>query len=57
MSDHKGARLVRDSAPNQKWMADITYIWTAEGRLYVAAVVAPFSRRVVGWAMKAEMTA
>lgn len=32
-------------------------IWTAEGWLYVAAVVDLFSRRVVGWAMKAEMTA
>lgn len=45
------------SAPNQKWVADFTYIWTAEGWLYVAAVVDLFSRRVVGWAMKAEMTA
>lgn len=43
--------------PNQKWVADFTYIWTAEGWLYVAAVVDLFSRRVVGWSMKAEMTA
>jgi putative transposase len=43
--------------PNQKWIADFTYIWTAEGWLYVAAVVDLFSRRVVGWSMKAEMTA
>ena len=45
------------SGPNQKWIADFTYIWTAEGWLYVAAVVDLFSRRVVGWSMKAEMTA
>lgn len=45
------------SALNQKWVADFTYIWTAEGWLYVAAVVDLFSRRVVGWAMMAEMTA
>ena len=45
------------SAPNQKLIADFTYFWTAEGWLYVAAVVDLFSRRVVGWAMKAEMTA
>jgi len=32
-------------------------IWTAEGWLYVAAVIDLFSRRVVGWSMKAEMTA
>jgi putative transposase len=43
--------------PNQKWIADFTYIWTAEGWLYVAAVIDLFSRRVVGWSMKAEMTA
>ena len=43
--------------PNQKWIADFTYIWTAEGWLYVAAVIDLFSRRVVGWSMKAEMSA
>ena len=42
---------------NSKWIADFTYIWTAEGWLYVAAVIDLFSRRVVGWSMKAEMTA
>jgi putative transposase len=44
-------------APNRKWIADFTYIWTAEGWLYVAAVVDLYSRRVVGWSMKPEMTA
>jgi putative transposase len=44
-------------APNRKWIADFTYLWTAEGWLYVAAVVDLFSRRVVGWSMSAEMTA
>jgi putative transposase len=43
--------------PNQKWIADFTYIWTAEGWLYVAAVIDLFSRRVVGWSMSASMTA
>ena len=42
---------------NRKWVADFTYIWTAEGWLYVAAVIDLFSRRVVGWSMQAEMTA
>lgn len=42
--------------PNQRWIADFTYIWTAEGWLYVAAVIDLFSRRVVGWSMKAIMT-
>lgn len=39
------------SAPNQKWVCDITAIPTAEGWLYLAAVVDLFSRLVVGWAM------
>ena len=44
-------------ALNQKWVADFTYIWTVEGWLYLAAVIDLFSRRVVGWSMKADMTA
>ncbi|HEX2693567.1 MAG TPA: IS3 family transposase [Gemmatimonadaceae bacterium] len=44
-------------APNRRWIADFTYIWTAEGWLYVAAVIDLFSRRVVGWSMSATMTA
>jgi putative transposase len=45
------------AAPNRKWIADFTYVWTAEGWLYVAAVIDLFSRRVVGWSMSAAMTA
>lgn len=44
-------------APNRKWVADFTYIWTAEGWLYVAVVLDLYSRRVVGWSMSATMTA
>ena len=36
--------------PDQKWGADISYIWTAEGWLYLAIVLGLFSRRIVGWA-------
>lgn len=43
-------------APNRKWVADFTYIWTAEGWLYVAAVLDLYSRRVVGWSMQSSMT-
>lgn len=50
-------RAFHAEGPNQKWIADFTYVWTAEGWLYVAAVIDLFSRRVVGWSMKAEMTA
>lgn len=38
------------TAPNQKWVSDISYIWTHEGWLYLAVVVDLFSRKVIGWA-------
>ena len=50
-------RSFNPPAPNCRWIADFTYIWTAEGWLYVAAVIDLFSRRVVGWSMSATMTA
>jgi putative transposase len=45
------------SAPNQLWVADIKYIPTAAGWLYLAAVVDCFSRRVVGWSMRDDLHA
>ncbi len=51
------ARQFEAPAPNQKWVADFTYIWTAEGWLYVAAVLDLYSRRTVGWSMSEQMTA
>lgn len=50
-------RQFEASAPNQKWVADFTYIDTAEGWLYLAVVLDLFSRRIIGWSMKPEMTA
>jgi putative transposase len=50
-------RNVQADQPNQKWLADFTHIWTAEGWLYVAVVLDLFSRRVVGWSTKAERDA
>jgi putative transposase len=50
-------RQFTENRPNQKWVDDFTYIWTAEGWLYVAAVIDLLSRRVVGWSMNANMTA
>lgn len=41
------------SAPNSKWVADVTFIATRQGWLYLAAVLDLFSRAVVGWAMDA----
>lgn len=45
------------SAPNQKWVSDITYIETAEGWLYLASILDLFSRKVVGWAMADHLEA
>lgn len=42
--------------PNQKWTADITYIPTQEGWLYLAVIIDLFSRRIVGWSMSHRMT-
>lgn len=47
-------RLAQSGAPqrpNQIWVADITYIHTAEGWLYLSAIMDLFSRKIVGWAM------
>jgi transposase InsO family protein len=38
------------TAPNQAWVTDITFLWTQQGWLYLAAILDLFSRRVVGWA-------
>jgi len=42
-------------APNEVWVGDITYIWTAEGWLYLAVLIDLFARRVVGWAIESHM--
>ena len=45
------------SAPNQKWVGDITYLMTSEGWLYLAVIIDLYSRCVVGWSMSTHMTA
>jgi transposase InsO family protein len=44
------------AAPNTKWAADITYISTHEGWLYLAVVMDLFSRRIIGWSMQPTLT-
>lgn len=44
-------------AANEKWVADITYIPTREGWLYLAAVLDLYSRKIVGWSMSHQITA
>ena len=57
-SDHGGPIAINvldqdftTSGPNEKWGVDISYVWTAEGWLYLAIVLDLFSRRIVGWAI------
>jgi transposase InsO family protein len=42
-------------APNKAWTADISYVWTFEGWLYLAVVMDLYSRQIVGWAMDKRM--
>ena len=44
------------AAPNRVWAGDITYIWTAEGWLYLAVVLDLYSRRVIAWGMGSRLT-
>lgn len=53
-------RLQQDfsaTAPNQKWVGDITYLATGEGWLYLAVILDLYSRAVIGWAMAERMKA
>src|SRR5258708_35490687 len=45
------------TAPNRIWLADITYVETYQGWLYLAAVIDLFSRKIVGWAMADHLRA
>ena len=50
-------RQFRPAAPNVLWVADITYLRTGEGWLYLAAIQDAYSRQIVGWAMATHMRA
>jgi transposase InsO family protein len=51
VADNLLARDFAAQAPDRKWLADLTYVPTDEGWLYLAAVLDCFSRKIVGWAM------
>ena len=51
------ARQFDVALPDQVWAGDITYLWTAEGWLYLAVLLDLYSRKVVGWAMSAHIDA
>lgn len=51
--------LARDFAatrPNERWVTDITYVWTDEGWAYLAVLLDLFSRAVVGWALDSTLS-
>ena len=50
-------RQFRPDRPNQSWVADMTYVQTRSGWLYLAAVLDLYSRKVVGWATSSTMPA
>lgn len=50
------ARSFDAQTENQIWLADITYLWTDEGWLYLACVMDMYSRRIVGWSMAKSLS-
>jgi len=61
-SDHGGPVAINvldqdftADGPNRKWGVDISYVWTAEGWLYLAIVLDLYSRRIVGWSISDRM--
>ena len=54
VADNVLARQFDVAKPDQAWAGDITYIWTAEGWLYVSVLLDLYSRKVVGWAMSSH---
>ncbi len=57
VADDLVGRDFNPQAPNRLWTSDIKYVSTWEGTLYLASVIDCYSRRVVGWAMRADMQA
>lgn len=56
IDDNVLGRQFRADAPDRKWVAGFTSLWTAGGWLYVAVVLDLDSRRAVGWSMRNSMT-
>lgn len=57
VADNLLNRNFNPTAPNRVWTADLTYVWTDEGWLYLAVVLDLFNREIVGWSIKPRMTA
>lgn len=55
VAENKLNRQFKVEKPNRVWVTDITFLWTQEGWVYVAAVLDLYSRRVVGWSIADHM--
>ena len=55
VADNRLDRNFSPAAPNRVWTADLTYVWTDEGWLYLAVVLDLYSRQVVGWSRQPHM--
>ncbi len=56
VAPNRVARDVTASKPNERWVTDISYVWTNEGWAYVTVILDLFSRAVVGWALDATLS-
>jgi transposase InsO family protein len=56
VAENKLAREFTASRPNERWVTDISYVWTAEGWCYLAVILDLFSRAVVGWSLDATLS-
>lgn len=56
VAENLASRRFKAGSSNRLWCSDITYLWTDEGWLYLAAILDTGTRKVVGWAMAERMT-
>jgi len=56
LADNLLKRNFAPEKPNTSWVADITYIWTAEGWLYLATIMDLYSRKIIGWSLRERLT-
>ncbi len=57
ISPNRLDREFKAELPDQKWVCDLTYLWTDEGWLYLSVVIDLCSRKVVGWSMDEDLKA